>query len=229
MLTASDSHEKEYERLLRVRKVCCLYKQAQKELFAPSFCAFIAPYSCWELSQTLPVCGKVPEESILKHGPLPSPRRGERSDLGCCTWEPVAAGSPLFAPAQCRFGSEEDAILPIPAGGINRHTQAAALRRSLQPSFSGCVGSRHRCNAHRWQGLSPYCARTDLVQTEKETEIRRSWLASWKRLCRKGFRSDYLPGSGKVFPEIWRKQTALPRGELRPSELPMKEKEHFTI
>ena len=141
--------------------------QAQKELFAPSFCAFIAPHSCQELPQTLPVCGKVPEEPILKHGRPPSPRRGMRGDLGCCTSEPVAAGSPLFVPAQCRFGSEEDAIPMIPAGGISRHTQAVVLYRSLQPSFSGCVGSRHRRNAHRWQGLSPYCARTDLVQTKK--------------------------------------------------------------
>ncbi len=37
------------------------------------------------------------------------------------------------------------------------------------------------------------------------------------------------PGSRKIFLEIRRKQTALPRGELRPSELSMKEKEHFTI
>ena len=36
-------------------------------------------------------------------------------------------------------------------------------------------------------------------------------------------------GSRKIFLEIRRKQTALPRGELRPSELSMKEKEHFTI
>lgn len=171
--------------------------QAQKELFAPSFCAFIAPHSCQELPQTLPVCGKVPEEPILKHGRPPSPCRGARSGLGYCTSEPVAAGSPLFAPAQCRFGSKADAIPLIPAGGINRHTQAAALCRSLQPSFSGCVGSRHRSNAHRWQGLSPYCARTDLVPTEKETEIRRSWLASWKRLCCKGFRSDYPRAPGR--------------------------------
>lgn len=141
--------------------------QAQKELFAPSFCAFIAPYSRWELPQTLPVCGKVPEELILKHGHPPSPRRGAQSDLGCYTSEPVAAGSPLFVPAQCRFGSKEDAIPLIPAGVINRHTQAVVLYRSLQPSFSGCVGSRHRSNAHRWQGLSSYCARTDLVQTKK--------------------------------------------------------------
>ena len=165
--------------------------QAQKELFAPSFCAFIAPHSCQELPQTLPVCGKVPEGPILKHSRPPSPRRGARSDLGCCTSEPVAAGSPLFVPAQCRFGSKEDAIPLIPAEGINRHTQAVVLYRSLQPSFSGCVGSRHRSNNHRWQGLTPYCARTDLVQTEKETDIRRSWLASRKRLCCKEFRSDY--------------------------------------
>ena len=33
------------------------------------------------------------------------------------------------------------------------------------------------------------------------------------------------PGSRKIFLEIRRKQTALPMGELRPSELPMKEKE----
>ena len=37
------------------------------------------------------------------------------------------------------------------------------------------------------------------------------------------------PGSRNIFLEIRRKQTALPRGELRPSELLMKEKEHFTI
>ena len=37
------------------------------------------------------------------------------------------------------------------------------------------------------------------------------------------------PGSRKIFLEIRRKQTALPRGELRPSELAMKEKEYFTI
>ena len=171
--------------------------QAQKELFAPSFCAFIAPHSCQELPQTLPVCGKVPEEPILKHSRPPSPRRGARSGLGCCTSEPVAAGSSLFAPAQCRFGSEEDAIPMIPAGRISRHTQAVVLYRSLQPSFSGCVGSRHRCNAHRWQGLSPYCARTDLVPIEKETEIRRLWFASWKRLCCKGFRSDYPRAPGR--------------------------------
>ena len=139
----------------------------------------------------------VPEELILKHGRPPSPRRGVRSDLGCCTSEPVAAGSPLFVPAQCRFGSKEDAIPLIPAEGINRHTQAVVLYRSLQPSFSGCVGSRHRSNARRWQGLSPYCARTDLVPIEKETEIRRSWLASWKRLCCNGFRSDCPQAPGR--------------------------------
>ena len=149
------------------------------------------------MPQTLPVCGKVPEELILKHGRLPSPRRGVRSDLGGCTSEPVAAGSPLFVPAQCRFGSKEDAIPLIPAGGINRHTQAVVLYRSLQPSFSGCVGSRHRSNARRWLGLSQYCARTDLVPIEKETEIRRSWLASWKRLCCKGFRSDCPQAPGR--------------------------------
>ena len=167
--------------------------QAQKELFAPSFCAFIAPYSRWELPQTLPVCGKVPEELILKHGHPPSPRRGAQSDLGCYTSEPVAAGSPLFVPAQCRFGSKEDAIPLIPAVGINRHTQAVVLYRSLQPSFSGCVGSRHRSNIHRWQGPSPYCTRTDLVPTEKETEMCRPGLTSWKCLCRKGVRGDRLP------------------------------------
>lgn len=172
---------------LKVRKVCCLCDQVQKELFAPSFCAFIAPHSRWELPQTLPVCGKVPEEPILKRGHPPTLRRGVQGDLGCCTSEPVAAGSPLFVPAQCRFGSKEDEILPISAGGINRHTQATALRRSLQPSFSGCVGSRHRSNALRWQGLSPYCARTDLVPTEKETDIRRLLFASGKRLCCKRF------------------------------------------
>ena len=37
------------------------------------------------------------------------------------------------------------------------------------------------------------------------------------------------PGFRKIFLEIRRKQTAMPRGKLRPSELPMKEKEHFTI
>ena len=37
------------------------------------------------------------------------------------------------------------------------------------------------------------------------------------------------PGSTKIFLEIQRKQTALPRGGLRPSEPPMKEKEHFII
>ena len=171
--------------------------QAQKELFAPSFCAFIAPHSCQELPQTLPVCGKVPEEPILKHSRPPSPRRGARSGLGCCTSEPVAAGSPLFVPAQCRFGSKEDAILTIPAEGINRHTQAVVLYRSLQPSFSGCVGSRHRSNARRWQGLSPYCARTDLVPIEKETEIRRLLFASGKRLCCKRFRSGHPQAPGR--------------------------------
>ena len=171
--------------------------QAQKELFAPSFCAFIAPYSRWELPQTLPVCGKVPEEPILKHGRPPSPRRGAQSDLGCYTSEPVAAGSPLFVPAQCRFGSKEDAIPLIPAEGINRHTQAVVLYRSLQPSFSGCVGSRHRSNAHRWQGLSPYCTRTDLVPIEKETDIRRLWLAFWKCLCYKRFRGGHPRAPGR--------------------------------
>ncbi len=112
---------------LRVRKVCCLCDQVQKELFAPSFCAFIAPHSRWELPQTLPVCGKAPEELILKRGHPPTLRRGVQGDLGCCTSEPVAAGSPLFVPAQCRLGSKEDAIPLIPAGGINRHRQAAAL------------------------------------------------------------------------------------------------------
>ena len=107
------------------------------------------------------------KEFQTNYGRYPPPRRGVRSDLGCCTSEPVAAGSPLFVPAQCRFGSKEDAIPLIPAGVINRHTQAVVLYRSLQPSFSGCVGSRHRSNARRWQGLSPYCARTDLVQTKK--------------------------------------------------------------
>lgn len=37
------------------------------------------------------------------------------------------------------------------------------------------------------------------------------------------------PGFRKIFLVIRRKQTALPRGELRPSELSMKEKEYFTI
>ena len=37
------------------------------------------------------------------------------------------------------------------------------------------------------------------------------------------------PGFRKIFLEIRRKQTALPRGELRPSELLMKEKEYFLI
>ncbi len=37
------------------------------------------------------------------------------------------------------------------------------------------------------------------------------------------------PGFRKIFLKIRRKQTALPRGELRPSELFMKEKEHFII
>ena len=175
---------------LRVRKVCCLCRSGTQGTFRTLFLCVQTPHSRWELPQTLPVCGKVPAELLLKHGRPPSLRRGARSDLGCCTSEPVAAGSPLFVPAQCRFGSKEDAIPLIQAGGISRHTQAAALRRSLQPSFSGCVGSRHRSNIHRWQGLSPYCIRTDLVPTEKETEIRRSWLASWKRLCCKGFRSD---------------------------------------
>ena len=68
--------------------------QAQKELFAPSFCAFIAPYSHWELPQTLPVCGKVPEEPVLDHGRPPSPRRGVRSDLGYCTSEPGQQAHP---------------------------------------------------------------------------------------------------------------------------------------
>ena len=47
--------------------------------------------------------------------------------MGCCTSEPVAAGSPLFVPAQCRFGSKEDAIPLIPAEGITRHTRAMAF------------------------------------------------------------------------------------------------------
>ena len=136
--------------------------QAQKELFAPSFCAFIAPYSRWELPQTLPVCGKVPEELILKHGHPPSPRRGAQSDLGCCTSEPVAADSPLSAPAQRRSGSTGGRTPLIPAGGVTRHR-----RHHAAAEFSGGVGSRHRSNAYRWQGLSPYCARTDLVQTKK--------------------------------------------------------------
>ncbi len=37
------------------------------------------------------------------------------------------------------------------------------------------------------------------------------------------------PGSRKIFLEIRRKQPALPRGELHPSELAMKEKGYFTI
>ena len=48
-----------YEHLSRVRKVCCLSHQAQKGLFAPSFCASTAPYSRWEQLQILPVWGKV--------------------------------------------------------------------------------------------------------------------------------------------------------------------------
>ena len=173
--------------------------QAQKELFAPSFCVFIAPYSPWELPQTLPVCGTVPEEAILKHGRSPSPRRGARSGLGCCTSEPVAAGSPLFVPAQCRFGSEEDAIPMIPAGRISRHTQAVVLYRSLQPSFSGCVGSRHRSNAHRWQGLTPYCARTDLVQTKKRQRFAVYGLLPGNASAAKGSEA-ITPGLQEDFP-----------------------------
>lgn len=44
-----------------------------------------------------------------------------------------------------------------------------------------------------------------------------------------GVPKQLFPGSTKIFLEIRRKRTALPRGELRPSELLMKEKEHFTI
>ena len=180
-----------------MRKVCCLIYQAQKELFAPSFCVHIPPFPLRSAPDPASLGHRDKETLYLKNGRCPPPPRGVRRELGCDTSEPVAAGSPLFVPAQCRFGSKKDAILPIPAGGINRHTQAAVLRRSLQPSFSGCVGSRHRCNAHRWQGLSLYCARTDLVPIEKETEIHRSWLASWKRLCCKGFRSDCPQASGR--------------------------------
>ena len=141
----------------------------------------------------------VPEELILKHGRPPSPRRGMRGDLGCCTSEPVAAGSPLFVPAQCRFGSKEDAIPLIPAEGINRHTQAATLRRSLQPNFSGCVGSRHRSNAHRWQGLTPYCARTDLVQTKKRQRFAVYGLLPGNASAAKGSEA-ITPGLQEDFP-----------------------------
>lgn len=131
---------------LRVRKVCCLCRSAQKELFAPSFCAFIAPYSRWELPQTLPVCGKELEESIFESWPSPfSPSRCAEClgvlHLGACgsRFIPLCSGT---VPVRQRRGRNS----PIPAGGINRHRQAAALpqlaaelqRLCRQPSSEQC-------------------------------------------------------------------------------------------
>ena len=72
MLTSSDGHEKEYEHLFEgAKSLLPVCDQAQKELFAPSFCAFTAPHSRWELPQTLPVCGKVPERSYSENMAVP--------------------------------------------------------------------------------------------------------------------------------------------------------------
>ena len=137
------------------------------------------------------------ETSYLKNDCCPPPLRGVRREWDATPRSLWQKAHPLSAPAQRRSGSTGGCAPLIPAGGINRHTQAVVLYRSLQPSFSGCVGSRHRSNAHRWQGLTPYCARTDLVPTKKETDICRLWFASWKRLCCKGFRSDYPRAPGR--------------------------------
>ena len=61
------------------------------------------------------------ETLYLKNGRCPPPLRGVRRERGCDTSEPVAAGSPLFAPALRRSGSTGGRAPLIPAGGITRH------------------------------------------------------------------------------------------------------------
>ena len=94
----------------------------------------------------------------LKNDRCPPPPRGVRRELGYDTSEPVAAGSPLSAPALRRSGSTGGRTPLIPAGGITRHR-----RHHAAAEFSGGVGGGRRANAPRQGVSSPCCIRTDLV------------------------------------------------------------------
>lgn len=73
------------------------------------------------------------EKLYLKNDCCPPPFRGVRREQGCDTSEPVAASSPLSAPAS---GSTGGRTPLIPAGGITRHR-----RHHAAAEFSGGVGS----------------------------------------------------------------------------------------
>ena len=119
---------------LRVRKVCCLILPGTQGTFRT---LFLRPCSLYSL------LGATADPATLRLGvrrirnesrPLPTPPQGVRSDLGCCTSEPVAAGSPRSVPAQCRFGNRAGKLSLILAERIDRHTQAVTLCHRLQPS-----------------------------------------------------------------------------------------------
>ena len=134
--SSSDSRQKEYEYLSRVRKVCCLIHQAQKGLFAPSFCVHIPPLPLGTAPDPASLGQGCKEILYLKNDRCPPPPRGVRRELGYDTSEPVAAGSPLSAPALRRSGSTGGRTPLIPAGGITRHR-----RHHAAAEFSGGVGS----------------------------------------------------------------------------------------
>ena len=160
MLTSSsDGHEKEYEHLFEGAKSLLLESIRHRSNFSHPLFVRSQPRtpvgSCPRSCQP----GTRGERTLyLKNGRCPPPLRGVRRERGCDTSEPVAAGSPLSAPAQCRSGSTGGRTPLIPAGGSTRHK-----RHHAAAEFSGSVGGGRRANASR-QGVSSPCRiRTDLV------------------------------------------------------------------
>ena len=95
-----------------------------------------------------------------------------------------------------------------------------ALSR-LAAEFSGCVSSR----SLEQRTLPPYCIRTDLVKIKERQASASELFRISKPLCRKGFPFQRVVGMLDISLEIRQKQTNLPMGELRLSELTMIDKE----
>ena len=122
---------------LRVRKVCCLCRSGTEGTFRTLFLCVHSPVLPLGVALDPASLGQGDKEtSYLKNDCCPPPLRGVRRERGCDTSEPVAAGSPLFAPALRRSGSTGGRAPLIPAGGITRHRRYHAAAE-----FSGGVGS----------------------------------------------------------------------------------------
>ena len=91
---------------------------------------------------------------------------------------PVRHGDSMVPAAQ-------ELHIPDPQPGGSNDTRGWWQTSPTAAEFSGGVSGCHRTFV-RWQGSSPYCIRTDLVQNQKETGFRKLGASYFEVLLRQG-------------------------------------------